>query len=149
MSSQAGVSACSSPTLWGNSEGHGGSSMAARFLIPASGTSGAKGLVLMSAELWDQLRRQVEIKEGAPLREEIKMWAGRLWGGTAHLSSSYHSQRLIKCCILSPCRFKLDICCYGRGRTSWLARRPLSWSNGSWNFDSTHWWAQHRRLCIG
>lgn len=77
MSSRAGVCALSEV----DSEGHAGSSMTARFLIPASGPSGGKGLALMSAELWDQLRRQVEIKEGEwgeALREEIKMWAGEL-----------------------------------------------------------------------
>lgn len=37
----------------------------------------------MSAELWDQPRRQVEIKKAEPgggvaLREQIRMWAGEL-----------------------------------------------------------------------
>lgn len=74
--------------------------MAARFLIP--GPSGGKGLTLMSAELWDQLKRQVEIKKGGAAQGGDKnVGRGALrWSCSSLLLLSH--LRLIKCCILSP-----------------------------------------------
>lgn len=113
MSSQAGVSACSSPLSEGTLKVTAVSSMTARFLIPASGASGGKGFGLMSAEPWDQLRRQVGMEEGrgeggGAQGGDKNVGKGALRWNCSSLQLLSH-RRLIKCCILSPCRVKLDL----------------------------------------